>query len=637
MAEVLSFTVDGRNLRVDLSLLAQHSSAPIGTWLDELMNAEQHGLTHDEVEVFLEAVEGRDSWRTNGMSEIKLGARCAILRLATRWQCEALRNLAIESLDKLLAPLEKLMIARAYRILHWLVPAYTHLALRCDPATVAEAQKLDAEDVVRIFSARENIFRHRLPAREEFVTEHFMEVVSNGDLAERTNPTSQTPLPVELPLSSSIANEAIIFSSPFPESISRPPDVPQHEEAERREEMAVGAVDISYFKSGRFDDGVALLSPENVGEVVAHILKAPNILSGTESKGRTYRRRGADLIVAALRRSVRESDFVPVAGQFVGAILDFLRRQWPNYHDSLSPYLQSLDFRWDQFIQTGAVPRKDKGEIMPSGLTPEAYRTCMANGQTFIAILADRGFVREWKWAAHAHTLTRQSTLTSMPSPPVHEPTPVGSRGASARIGIRHLPTSISSQSHPPDMDTQTSQHSARFPWSRLHATDKPSVDTIVERLTVGRADAGFAWITGANVDDVHRSYLAHLDRNGQPNISYSNLFSALLRRACDDREFHGAGRRFLLALCESRPELAEELVRPIDWVVANWKKFRRCPDMTPDPDGGRIIRLWRTPGMAPQVYKERAGNVSSFILDILERVPHVDAEWAATVRAGLA
>ena len=137
----------------------------------------------------------------NGMSHIDLVERYAVLRLATRWHCQGLQSLALDSLERFLAPLEKVRVARACGVHRWLVQAYTELALRADPLSVTDAQQVDAEDVVHIFSARECISRRRLSSHQESVVSHFANIASNTVLPSHADQTTSPTWP-DLPTTS---------------------------------------------------------------------------------------------------------------------------------------------------------------------------------------------------------------------------------------------------------------------------------------------------------------------------------------------------------------------------------------------------------------------------------------------------
>ncbi|KZV76892.1 hypothetical protein PENSPDRAFT_569231, partial [Peniophora sp. CONT] len=81
----------------------------------------------------------------------------SVLRLATRWQFEKVRDLAIAKLDPLAAPLQKLVMARAFDVPQWLQPSLVALCMRPCPLTQNEGKDLSKEDLISIMSTRETV------------------------------------------------------------------------------------------------------------------------------------------------------------------------------------------------------------------------------------------------------------------------------------------------------------------------------------------------------------------------------------------------------------------------------------------------------------------------------------------------
>ncbi|KZV63576.1 hypothetical protein PENSPDRAFT_589692, partial [Peniophora sp. CONT] len=78
-----------------------------------------------------------------------------ILRMAYLWKFPDIRSLAVEKLRDLAPPVERLVLARQYDIPSWLETARSELYTREEPLNISEAQRLDIEDVVKIFTTRE--------------------------------------------------------------------------------------------------------------------------------------------------------------------------------------------------------------------------------------------------------------------------------------------------------------------------------------------------------------------------------------------------------------------------------------------------------------------------------------------------
>lgn len=81
----------------------------------------------------------------------------AILKLATMWDFEAIRTLAIGGLTPLLEndPVEKVVLSRTYNVESWLLPALNKLAQRAEPIKPDEAEKLGIVTALNIAAVRE--------------------------------------------------------------------------------------------------------------------------------------------------------------------------------------------------------------------------------------------------------------------------------------------------------------------------------------------------------------------------------------------------------------------------------------------------------------------------------------------------
>ncbi|VDC05672.1 unnamed protein product [Peniophora sp. CBMAI 1063] len=97
----------------------------------------------------------------------------AALRLSTMWSFPTARELAIRKLEPLASVIEKLVLARAHDVDQWLRPAFVELCTRSAKLSRADAARLKAhpDDVVLVFTVREEIKEGRLPREEAFVTD----------------------------------------------------------------------------------------------------------------------------------------------------------------------------------------------------------------------------------------------------------------------------------------------------------------------------------------------------------------------------------------------------------------------------------------------------------------------------------
>ncbi|KAF8586644.1 hypothetical protein K439DRAFT_1340407 [Ramaria rubella] len=81
----------------------------------------------------------------------------SILNLASMWEITRARELAIEELEKCLSPFEKIIFGRKYDHVFWVQKGFTHLCLREEYLTSAEANQMSKEDIRNYGKVREVI------------------------------------------------------------------------------------------------------------------------------------------------------------------------------------------------------------------------------------------------------------------------------------------------------------------------------------------------------------------------------------------------------------------------------------------------------------------------------------------------
>jgi len=79
-----------------------------------------------------------------------------VLHLSTRWGFSSIRKLALRSIEPP-TPHDRLLLARAYLVDDWVVPALSALCERTTPLTLSEARQMNIEDVVLVSTVREHI------------------------------------------------------------------------------------------------------------------------------------------------------------------------------------------------------------------------------------------------------------------------------------------------------------------------------------------------------------------------------------------------------------------------------------------------------------------------------------------------
>jgi hypothetical protein len=105
----------------------------------------------------------------------------SVLKLATQWDFASIRELAIEELSLIPSPVDQLILAHAYDVQRWLMPAYSALCERKEPLSKEEGRRIGVDDVVLIHQVRE-CMRELLPTRSglAFITSALEEQLS-GD------------------------------------------------------------------------------------------------------------------------------------------------------------------------------------------------------------------------------------------------------------------------------------------------------------------------------------------------------------------------------------------------------------------------------------------------------------------------
>lgn len=108
----------------------------------------------------------------------------SVLHLSSRWGFASLRRLALKFI-KPPTPFDQLLLARAYSVGHWVLPALSALCERTVPLTLSEARQMDIEDVVLITTVREDIRPHTLQVDSDEIP-HCIEAAQAGMCAVAT-------------------------------------------------------------------------------------------------------------------------------------------------------------------------------------------------------------------------------------------------------------------------------------------------------------------------------------------------------------------------------------------------------------------------------------------------------------------
>ncbi|KAI0282891.1 hypothetical protein BGY98DRAFT_954135 [Russula aff. rugulosa BPL654] len=161
----ITFLVDGTLYCVHRYFFSHHSTY-FSTRLDQLGIREHEALPiiislgdieRKDFEAFL-SVLYPDDFDEHSLSYEQWKS---VLHLSTLWGFASLRKLAMRSINPP-TPFDQLLLARAYSVDHWILPALSELCERTVPLSLNEARQMNIEDVVLISTVREDIRFHAL-------------------------------------------------------------------------------------------------------------------------------------------------------------------------------------------------------------------------------------------------------------------------------------------------------------------------------------------------------------------------------------------------------------------------------------------------------------------------------------------
>ncbi|KAI9060514.1 hypothetical protein FKP32DRAFT_1595264 [Trametes sanguinea] len=81
----------------------------------------------------------------------------SVLQIADQFMFEQHRELAIQRLESLATPIDRIVLSRQYDIKQWLEKAYYDLCTREEPLTLDEGERLGMADVIAIAGLRQRI------------------------------------------------------------------------------------------------------------------------------------------------------------------------------------------------------------------------------------------------------------------------------------------------------------------------------------------------------------------------------------------------------------------------------------------------------------------------------------------------
>ncbi|KZV76529.1 hypothetical protein PENSPDRAFT_747704 [Peniophora sp. CONT] len=639
--DALIFTVEGMEYTVEMQALARQSSAPLGLWLDNLIDATRHGITQPEVDAFLAAATGRNFYVVYTGNLTRLVDWYAILRLSTRWSFDALRNRAITCLEIWAPPSEKLFLARAYDVTQWLVPAFTALTLRTDPPSLTELRRCDPKDIALIKSARNDIDHQRLSNDESTVASHLARALG---ISTSVTPASRKPVMKAL----TGPGVPSLFSS-------------SHD---------ITTLDDFLFMTMRPEEAMDRVEPETVDELARAISNAPEFLSGTAEERRVYAVRAAHIALGALSRGARQPTFLEVGPRFVKSILQISKHTERIFAGAL----QSLDARFATFTHSPTeLPRRDKYKIMPHKVTPSVYRTSMKNVQEFVATLLQQGSLRDnrWKRLRQSPFLSSQSHSLLEATLPLHKPLgePAATHSqleretdSNAYVIVADDPDAPIPSLHasrPSELDTTVGSipNTVSARPGQIVCNDEPiiiagnhipsPVDYAVAAVLAGHYDAGVSHFTSDNTATIwsklseRASFQPHQPEpaQGEHRIApVSQLARAILRRAFRDQGFVlvPIGTDVLTRMTRGAPWLGRDLNSTFRALLNRWKEFENASgDYTlVKVDAGRYMSDKSPSSIGSQVYRERMERGRMFICAVAEKDAFVGCEVATRATA---
>jgi hypothetical protein len=141
----------------------------------------------------------------------------AVLRLATRWHFASFRTLALQTLEPIVSPFPRLLLAREVAISDWLLPALVALCLREEPLSLSEMRLLPLEDAHLIFTVHERVQTARVAATAEVVSAHIQPLITMSVVASTLTPDADimnTP-PYEQPSTATLFSSSTVALVPI--------------------------------------------------------------------------------------------------------------------------------------------------------------------------------------------------------------------------------------------------------------------------------------------------------------------------------------------------------------------------------------------------------------------------------------
>ncbi|KZV76874.1 hypothetical protein PENSPDRAFT_622391 [Peniophora sp. CONT] len=331
-SDFLAFLVEGTLYRVHGFLLTMTSPY----WAQEVARGNRDGnptrldnVSVKEMDAFLSTLYPTD---------VEVAPRTfadwsAVLRLATMWQFEDKRQLAIVALEPIASPLQQLVLARAHDVEAWIHPAFVALCARTSTLNLEEAAQLSLQDVLHITSAREALYKGRvdLPSQKD------ISIYVANYMSGSTSPIPPAPRPVSTQstvYTSSKKKKAQRSAAPATLQLSEPPTI-----EEKRTFVAL-------LSTRNFSKVIEVAQPHNLKALCDLLFNFSDVTSQS-GWGNDYR----SLVVEIVLRSAFNCPFIPIGTQLLKSVTLALPNAEPDGKESraMSSY--------GKFTQTHAMLR----------------------------------------------------------------------------------------------------------------------------------------------------------------------------------------------------------------------------------------------------------------------------------------
>ncbi|KAI0319570.1 hypothetical protein OF83DRAFT_1170120 [Amylostereum chailletii] len=285
------FLVESTAYRLHKYFFVRDSATFVSCFNEKEHVVKLDGVRKDEMDAFLKVLYPID-FKARDISTLEEWT--AVHRLSNMWGFATLRSLAVEQLEGLTSPVDKIVLGRAYDIRAWLEPAFIALGARANPLTIEEGRRLGVDDTVTVFHIRQ---RRRPPSARPLASSP-----SHNPMLATLSP--QRPQNITPP-------------SPLPRSSLAPH--PAHNDSTPQRFTAPPVI----------SDLISSLAPDNFDTTLDRVVEWANRRQATSSEtpALAYRQ-----LVALTFQKAASKD------EFIGLGADFCERLTERAHPSISDH-----------------------------------------------------------------------------------------------------------------------------------------------------------------------------------------------------------------------------------------------------------------------------------------------------------